>query len=315
MVEHVDIDNFVRVETSFQFERVVAAAGGVNTWYHVRGPVPIDRQNVIRMQRDTLYSSVIVDISDGATVSLPETGDRYRSVAVVNEDHYTNGLLHEAGVHELTVGRYDTKYVQLIMRILADPDNSEDLRVVHQLQDETLLEAHSAVAYSHPEYDEGSYKKLYASILALGQAKPDAVGSFGPKDKVNAVRHLIDTAAGWGGLPEREAHYIGDSAPRPAGRYSLTLFDVPADAFWSLSIYNRDGFFEQNPDEAYNINSVTAEPNPDGSVTLNLAPQKGDLANYLHVMDGWNYVFRLYHPRPEVFNGDWHLPEFVPTDQ
>jgi len=310
----VDIDNFVRAETSFQFDRVLAASGDVNRWYHVRGPVPIDRQNVIRMQRDTLYSSVVVDVSRGATLSLPDTEGRYRSVAVINEDHYTNDLLHEAGTYELTVDRSDTPYAYLIMRILADPNNPEDLETVHQLQDSTLLEAESAAPYSHPDYDEDSYKQLYANILALGEAKPDAIGSFGPKDKVNPVRHLIDTALGWGGLPEHEAHYMGDSGPRPVGRYSLSLRDAPADAFWSLSIYNRNGFFEKNPAESYNMNSVVAEPNPDGSFTLNLAPEKGELTNYLYVMDGWNYVFRLYHPRPEVFDGTWHLPEFIPTE-
>ena len=63
------------------------------------------------MNRDTLYSFAIVDISEGAVVTLPDAGDRYVSVMVVNQDHYINEVFHEAGHHELTVERFDTPYV------------------------------------------------------------------------------------------------------------------------------------------------------------------------------------------------------------
>lgn len=313
MAVRVDLDNFVRAETAFQFDRIVAAAGGVNEWFYVREPVPLDQQKVIRMQRDTLYAPAVVDISKGAELTLPDTDGRYRSVQVVNQDHYTNAVLHEAGTHSLTTEEFDTPYVYLIMRILADPQDEEDLKAVHQLQDSTLIEAGSAEPYTHADYDLDSYKKLYENVLALGGAKPNALGSFGSKDHVNPVRHLIDTAMGWGGLPEYEAFYMADATPKPVSQLQLHLKDVPADAFWSLSIYNADGYFEANPYDSYNMNSVIAEPNEDGSFTLNLGPERGDLTNYLYVMDGWNYVFRLYQPRPEVLEGTWNLPEFVPA--
>lgn len=314
MAVHVDIDNFVRAETAFQFDRVIATTGKVNQWGFLRAPVPIDRQTVIRMQRDTLYGSAVVDISDGAELVLPDTGDRYLSVQVINEDHYTNAVLHDPGTHALTMDEYDTQYVYLIMRILVNPQDPEDLGAVHRLQDATALSAASAEPYTHPAYDEESYEKLYANVLALAEAKPNAVRSFGARDDVDPVRHMIDTAAGWGGLPEYEAFYMGDATPRAAGRYRLSLYDVPADAFWSLSIYNSDGYFQENSFDSYNLNSVVAVPNHDGSVTLNLAPDRGDLVNYLYVMDGWNYVFRLYQPHSEVIDGTWQLPEFSPLE-
>jgi hypothetical protein len=46
------------------------------------------------MNRDTLYSFVIADISEGASVTVPDAGDRYLSVVVVNQDHYINRLYH-----------------------------------------------------------------------------------------------------------------------------------------------------------------------------------------------------------------------------
>ena len=71
---------------------------------------------------------------------------------------------------------------------------------------------------------------------------------------------------------------------------------------------NRDGFFEENHYQSYSANSVTAEPNDDGSFTLNLAPKDDGLTNHLYIMDGWNYVLRLYRPHPEVIDGTWSPP-------
>jgi hypothetical protein len=83
-------------------------AGGVNQLRHIREPAPLDDQPVIRQNRDTLYSSAIVDLTGGATLTLPDAGERYLSVMAVNEDHYINRILHDAGEHELTVADYDT---------------------------------------------------------------------------------------------------------------------------------------------------------------------------------------------------------------
>ena len=60
----VNVDNFPRAETDRMFAAVHAQAG-VNQWLQYRVPAPIDRQTVIRMNSDTLYSAAVVDISAG----------------------------------------------------------------------------------------------------------------------------------------------------------------------------------------------------------------------------------------------------------
>ena len=90
------------------------------------------------------------------------------------------------------------------------------------------------------------------------------------------------------------------------------MTDAPVDAFWSLSIYNRYGFFEQNPWESYSINNLTAVGNDDGSVTVNLGPEDEGLPNFLNIPDGWNYTLRLYRPHQSVLDGDWKAP--VPVE-
>ena len=70
--QRVDAVNFVRAESDRYFDDLVARSGGVNRWHHAREPTPIDKQAVVRMSRDTLYSDAILDVSQGATVSMPE---------------------------------------------------------------------------------------------------------------------------------------------------------------------------------------------------------------------------------------------------
>lgn len=80
MATHVNVDNFVRAETSRMFADLQRDAGGVNVFSHSRTPTPVEHQTVVRMNRDTLYSFAVVDISGGATITIPEYGDRYVSV-------------------------------------------------------------------------------------------------------------------------------------------------------------------------------------------------------------------------------------------
>ena len=59
-----------------QFDRMLQVAGGIGKLFHLSEPTPLDKQSVIRMNRDMLYSFVIVDISKGATLTLPDAGKR-----------------------------------------------------------------------------------------------------------------------------------------------------------------------------------------------------------------------------------------------
>ncbi len=121
MTVHVNVDNFALAETHRMFRDLQANAGGVNRFLHNREPAAIDNQTVIRLNRDTLYSFAVVDISAGATFVLPEHGERYLSAMVVNEHHYINEIFHDAGEHRLTVEQFGTPYVVLAIRTLVDP--------------------------------------------------------------------------------------------------------------------------------------------------------------------------------------------------
>src|SRR6478735_7200030 len=284
MAVRVNTDNFARAETERMMASLQTNAGGVNRLSHSRVPTAIDQQPVIRMNRDTLYSFAVVDISEGATLLIPDAGDRYVSVMIVNQDHYINRVFHQPGEHALSVEEFDTPWVTVAVRTLVDPADPRDVAEANALQDQFAIAATSAKPFAPADHD------------------------FGAKDAVDPVRHLLGTAAGWGGLPDEEASYIGVAPGKSVGQYSLTVRDVPVDGFWSISVYNADGYFEANDRNAYSVNNITATPNDDGSITVNFGGCGDERPNCLAITEGWNYTIRLYRPRAEVLDGTWTFP-------
>jgi hypothetical protein len=149
---------------------------------------------------------------------------------------------------------------------------------------------------------------------------PPGIGTAAAGDAVRAAVAL----GGLGALPVDEAVYWTATLDRDRadldggkGRYRLTIpADVPAAAFWSLSIYERlpDGrlFFIENPLDRYAVGNRTPglKPNADGSLTLTLAAEPpDDPANWLPAPRGpFTLTFRAYLPKPPLKDGRWRLP-------
>lgn len=306
---HVDALNFIAAQTAMQFETYQKNAGGVNKVMNIREPSPIDHQTTIRLNRDTLYSFMVVDISEGAAVTLPDAGSRYRSMMVVNEDNFINAVYLDSGRHELTKEQFGSDHVLIVIRTLVDSNSTEDIKKVHELQDGITIEAKSSKPYVSPEYDMDSYKATLDALLDLGRGVPNSTGWFGSKEDTTPIGHLIGTAVGFGGLPEKHAFYLNVNPDLPVGEYSLTAKDVPVRAFWSVSLYDAQGYFKKNSKNAYNFNSVNAEKNADGSITINFGGCDDDTrVNCLPIMEGWNYSVRLYEPEQSILDGEYVFP-------
>lgn len=304
----VNADNFSRAETHRMFRDLQHSAGDVNEFLHNREPAAIDEQTVIRLNRDTLYSFGVVDLAAGATLTLPDPGERYLSAMVVNEDHFVKKIFHDQGVYELSADEFGSRYVVVAVRILVDPADADDVAAVAALQDRISLTSRSAEAFEYPEYDPESFDETRDALLALARNLTGFDRMFGDEDDVEPVRHLIGSAAGWGGLPSSEASYIGVDPRLPVGQYELTVGDVPVDGFWSLSVYNAQGFFEPNALGAYTVNNITAVKNEDGSTTVRFGEYPPGTPNAIPITEGWNYLVRLYRPRAEVLDGRWEFP-------
>jgi hypothetical protein len=311
----VTLDNFNRAATDIELDKYVTLAGGVNKFYHFREPTPVENQPTIRMNRDTLYSTVVVDISEGATLTLPDVGERYMAAMVVNQDHYINEVFHGGGTYTLDMDTFDTPYVIVYMRTLVDADDPEDVVAVNAIQDRMRVEAASSNPFMLPNYDEDAYQALIERLSTLLPFADGISGTFGAKEDVNPVRHLIGTAVGWGGLPDTEAMYPSNVPNLPVGTYKIEVpADVPIGAFWSVSLYNAKGFFEKNDIDGYVVNSIMGERNRDGSMTVHFGGCDDGRKNCLPIMEGWNYIVRLYQPGPEILDGSWTFPDVEPTE-
>lgn len=94
--------------------------------------------------------------------------------------------------------------------------------------------------------------------------------------------------------------------------YRLAVKDVPVDAFWSVTLYTADGYFNPNALNAYSINSVTGKKGADSAITIQFGDCDKETPNCLPVTRGWNYMVRLYKPRQEILNGAWSFPVAEP---
>jgi hypothetical protein len=309
-VTSVDVHNFVRAETDRYFSRL-ARNGGFGKLSHRRTPASIDAQDVVRMNRDTLYSSGVFDLDAApVTVTLPEPEDRFMSLQVVSQDHYAIATVYGPSGFTFDRDMVGTRYVALLIRTFANAEDPVDIAAANQLQTEIGIEQEKTGALVIPHWDITSLDRAREALAALGSLGP-LRNAFGRKGEVDPIDHLIGTAVGWGGNPRTAADYREIRPPNNDGSavYRLTLDDVPVDAFWSVSVYNADGRFVKNEHNAYSFNNRTAKANHDGSYTIQFGGCTDGSVNCLPTPPDWNCTVRLYRPRKEILDGRWQLPE------
>lgn len=310
-------DNFVRAESDV-YMGAQAKDGAFGQFKHTREPAPVDRQLIVRLNRDTIYSSGVFDLDAGpVTITLPEPGKRFLSALVINEEHYNPQVFYGAGTHTLTRQNVGTRYAMVGVRILADPNNPDDMKEANALQDAiTVSQPGGPGTFEIPPWDPVSQKKVREALIALSNTIPDLRYAAGPnKESVDPVRRIAAAASGWGLNPDKDAVYLNVFPDKNDGKthYQLTVKDVPVDAFWSVTAYTADGYFHPNELNAYSVNSITGKKNEDGSITIRFGGCTASSVNCLPVPAGWNYMVRLYRPRAEILDGSWSFPAAQPA--
>lgn len=250
------------------------------------------------------------------TITLPDSGKRFMSMQLINEDQYTPMVVYRSRPVTLSRDKIGTRYVMAAIRTLVDPNDPKDVQQVHALQDAIKVSQKNAGKFEVPNWDSKSQKEIRDALLKLNDYTGGFSHAFGRKGEVDPVKHLIGTAAGWGGNPDKDASYVSVTPARNDGTtvHRLTVpAKVPVDAFWSISLYNAKGYFEKNDLDAYSVNNITAKKNPDSSVDIQFGGCDGKIPNCLPIMAGWNYTVRMYRPRAEILNGKWKFPEAKPV--
>lgn len=265
MLEAVTPEIYIRAETDRSFHNIVQLNGGaINTFYHFRKPTPLDKQTVVRMNKDTLYSGAIVDTSGGATVTLPQVSDgRYMSILLVDNDHYSPEVFYAPGVHELPK---DTKYLGVFVRTqLLNPNDPTEIAVVNKLQDQVVITASSANPLPPMKWDPVSLNALTAQYEKMSLQYSSWKGMMGPRGKVDEKTRHIAAAAAWGLFPEWDATYLNyKGAGGPKNSQKATYPTPENKAFWSITVYGDDGYMKS---ENSILNGNNVKLNEDGSFT------------------------------------------------
>ena len=242
--EKVTVDNFVRAETDMTFRRY-ESAGGFGKMFHLRQPTPLDKQDVIRMNQDTLYSVGIFDLTTPVTITKPKT-DRWQSMMLISEDHSIPPAIYEAGTYTVTQDDIGTRYVAVLFRTLVNANDANDIKLANSVQDQIIVKQANTGSLDVPDWDEESLSQVRDALNVLAATLSDTSGMLGDKSKLNPIHHLLGTAMGWGGNPKKDAIYVNVVPEKNDGKtnYALTVKDIPVDGFASITVYNAKGFMQ-----------------------------------------------------------------------
>ncbi len=314
--DKVTTDNFIRAESDNYFAKFVKE-GAFGKMLHSRDLASVDNQAVVRLNRDTLYSKGVYDLDAGpVTVELPDTKGRFMSVLLINEDHYNPATYYDAGPHTITREQVGTRYVVVGVRTFVDPNDPADLQKAHALQDAIKVEQPGGPGkFEVPAWDQASLTAVRDELKSSDGGNADLSKAFGTRDEVDQHQHLVATATAWGGNPKRDALYVPVQPKNNDGKqvHRLTVKDVPVDGFWSITVYNKEGFMVPNAQNAYSLNNITAKKDAAGAYTVQFGGCEEGVSNCLPIMPGWNYLVRLYRPRAQILDGSWKFPEAQPV--
>jgi hypothetical protein len=290
---------------------------GVNNILHKRDLAPTDNQPVVRMNRDTYYSFAVVDVSKGATITMPEIDDgKYMSVQPVTQDHRIQAMRYGPGEFELTT--HTGTHLYLVIRLDATLTGEE----AKDIQNKMFITAESDTEFSTEPVNEQSFnavenalKGKVSAIVARDGANAIKGMFTDPRDDSQTLfseeKYRVGAALGWGGAQvvdnvyETSENYSSDNC------YQAIFEDPENEAFWSITVYDKQGFMFN---DLANFSSNTATANQDGTYTVSFgcgddAPNNLETANKSGV---FNVGVRHYQPTEKVSDENYRI---LPTLQ
>jgi hypothetical protein len=141
-------------------------------------------------------------------------------------------------------------------------------------------------------YGNNYLKRAAVALVGLGANQCE--------DTVHPMNHTADDGQALDGSSRYVCHFRKEDLP-------------PTNAFWSLTLYDAQGYQAPNPLGRYAIGDRDAlQYNPDGSLDILIqrdSPGAGRESNWLPAPPGkLGITMRLYSPRPEVLHGRWTPP-------
>lgn len=288
----------------------------VNLFAHTRKLTPTDDQPVVRMNRDTYYSFAVVDVSKGATVTLPPVPEgKYISVQPVTEDHRIQPMSYGSGTYQLAT--HLGSHLYLIVRL----DSTLSQEEANALQDAMVIDAASAEPFLAEPVDKDAFetveRSLREKLAELATADPGNVakGMFtAPTDDSRGLytfdKYTVGAAVGWGGAQLRDNLYESSPDYPAKGCYEAPFEDPDNGAFWSFTIYDKKGFMFN---DVAHMSSDIASPNADGTFTVRFGCGTNAANNVPITNDTgvFNFVVRHYIPSERVRDEGYRLAPLI----
>ncbi|MEU4317290.1 DUF1214 domain-containing protein [Nocardia fluminea] len=294
MADIVTRDNFVEAETAHYFREQLEKAP-VNQYFHIREPVGIDTQIVIRSNVDLIYSYAVVDVTEEATFSLAPS-EVYQIAQIIDENHYVVGVVYPGA--RVTVRNADLSGGNHVY-VAGRTATVGGLELAHRLQDARRITAVTDNPYQGREFDEDTRKSVGAE-LETHAAEADFSRAFGTPDSTDPYQHLLGTRLGWGGLPPQDAQYF--QAMTTATGADVWTFPVPPldydhNGYFSVIKYDEMGWLDV---EQPGLSDSDLTRNDDGTISVWFGDDRvAGNPNVIRTTEGQKFYYgmRLYRPR------------------
>ncbi|WP_192891183.1 DUF1254 domain-containing protein [Vibrio bathopelagicus] len=286
----VTMENYVVAESDWYFSGVQEKAG-VNTWMH-DDPVSIDNQQVIRSNRDVVYSIAIVDVSKGATFTVPKS-DEFQIIHIIDEHHLFHQVVKNGETLEVTADDIQGEYVYLLARTRDNGDYEDTKNRQSQLQ----FKANSAHPYSTKGFDSDeviTFRDELVRQVNTGEQPIAGHNAFGKTlADVDPHNYVYAAAYGWGGLPMDTAQYVPLQVA--SDKCQTWTIEKPAldwknNGYLSATFYGADGWIHEN--DFYIPHTEMKDNGNSFSFTTNCQLGVGNAT----VEQGGNFLVRMYLP-------------------
>ena len=300
-------ENFIHADSIRAYLKELAkTAGKVNFIRPMRELANTDNQDVIRMNSDTLYTRIILDIKGGATVTTKPYGG-YQNILVLDPNHSEIATLTDAGTVKLdetmlTEGHH--AYIIIRTGLLRNLSRKDMFAAAYKAQDNITITYHSSEPYMPAvNFDLTTLDKVKYKILedfAKHPQKDVIKNGFGTLKSRDPEAAKVVIAIGWGGLSGKSAVYSSFTASGERHAYTIKKpkLHYGKKGFFSFTVYNENGYIATIN---YALNSDDMVANKDGSYTVNFIasgePTKG-LKNVIRTPRGkyWTGILRCYYP-------------------
>jgi hypothetical protein len=296
---------YINAESRAFFAEFIGRAG-INDFTHFKTLANADDTWVVSPNVDTLYSVAIVNVTEGFTLEIPDTGDRFLSIQFTDENHVTPFHLYGGGARTFTAGQFETDYVGIGLRIGTDGTPEDIAKIVETIQLRTKITG-AKEADALPRPDLKVMLRVREPMIVQYSKLPNTFGVMQAhtKDVKNWEVFTYTTAGAFGLSMDQHAMY---SIYTPEGAvggecWIGTFPPVPAEEFFSVTVYGPDKFLMTNENNV--VSSIRgAVTEPDGSFTIVFGGKqcRGKAPNWIYTPeDGWNLLLRAYRPRVEEF--------------